>query len=37
MSVQKLSKIYLQLSDAQMAKALNAGEIKEVDYAEEKI
>jgi hypothetical protein len=36
-SLQKLAKIYLQLSDAEMAKALNAGEIEEVDYAEEKI
>jgi len=36
-SLQKLAKIYLLLSDADMGKALNAGEIREVDYAEEKV
>ena len=35
--LKKLAKIFLQFSDADMAKASNEGEIKEVDYAKEKI
>jgi hypothetical protein len=35
--LKKVAKSFLQFSDADMAKALNEGEIREVNYAEEKI
>lgn len=35
--LKKVAKIFLQFSDVEMAKALNEGEIKEVNYDKEKI
>jgi hypothetical protein len=36
-SLKKLAKIFLRLSDADIDKALTAGEIKEVKYVKQKI
>jgi hypothetical protein len=35
--LQKLAQVYLSFSDASMAKALNAGELEEVNYNGEEV